>query len=64
MSHRTPPIGSVLGGVLGMVITGSSLATQPVGGLLMAICGAWIVWSALRRSPAEEAGAAAKPRVQ
>jgi hypothetical protein len=54
----------VLGGVLGMVTTGSSLVTQPVGGLLIAISGAWIVWSALRRPSAEVAGAAAKPRVQ
>src|SRR5215211_6820042 len=54
----------VLGAVLGMVTTGSSLLTQPVGGLLLAIGGGWIALSALRRPSAEVAGAGARPRVQ
>jgi hypothetical protein len=54
----------VLGAVLGMATTGSSLLTQPVGGLLMAIGGGWIALSALRRPSAEVAGAGARPRVQ
>ena len=54
----------VLGAVLGMATTGSSLLTQPVGGLLLAIGGGWIALSALRRPSAEVAGAGARPRVQ
>jgi uncharacterized membrane protein YgdD (TMEM256/DUF423 family) len=54
----------VLGAVLGMATTGSSLLTQPVGGLLMAIGGGWIALSALRRPSAEVASAGARPRVQ
>src|SRR5829696_9131099 len=54
----------VLGAVLGMATTGSSLLTQPVCGLLLAIGGGWIALSALRRPSAEVAGAGARPRVQ
>src|SRR5919107_361161 len=54
----------VLGAVLGMATTGSSLLTQPVGGLLMVISGGWIAFGALRRSPVEVAGARTQPRVQ
>ena len=54
----------VLGAVLGMFTTGSSLPTQPVGGLLIAISGGWIVWSVLRRPSAGTVGAQAPPRVQ
>jgi hypothetical protein len=55
----------VLGAVLGMATTGSSLPTQPVGALLIAIGGGWMAWSALRRpSSAGVAGAATQPRVQ
>jgi hypothetical protein len=51
----------VLGAVLGMATTGSSLLTQPVGGLLMVIGGGWIALSALRRPSAGVVGAAAQP---
>jgi hypothetical protein len=54
----------VLGAVLGMATTGSSLLTQPVGGLLMVIGGGWIALSALRSPSAETAGAQGQPRVQ
>jgi hypothetical protein len=54
----------VLGAVLGMATTGSSLLTQPVGGLLMVIGGGWIAFSALLRPSAEVAGVQAQPRVQ
>jgi hypothetical protein len=54
----------VLGAVLGMATTGSSLLTQPVGGLLMVIGGGWIALSVLRRPSAEVAGVQAQPRVQ
>jgi hypothetical protein len=39
----------VLGAVIGMATTGSSLVTQPVGALLMGISGGWIAWSVMRR---------------
>jgi hypothetical protein len=55
---------SVLGAVLGMATTGSSLLTQPVGGLLMVIGGGWIAFSALLRPSAEMAGVQGQPRVQ
>jgi len=51
----------VLGAVLGMATTGSSLLTQPIGGVLMAISGGWIALSALRRPSAEGVGVAAFP---
>jgi hypothetical protein len=54
----------VLGAVLGMATTGSSLLTQPVGGLLMVIGGGWIAFSALLRPSAEMAGVQGQPRVQ
>ena len=54
----------VLGAVLGMATTGSSLLTQPVGGLLMVIGAGWIALSTLRRPSAEGAAAGARPRVQ
>jgi hypothetical protein len=54
----------VLGAVLGMATTGSSLLTQPMGGLLMVISGGWIAFGALRRPPVEVAGAKTQPRVQ
>jgi hypothetical protein len=38
----------VLGAVLGMATTGSSLPAQPVGASLMVLSGAWIAWSAFR----------------
>jgi hypothetical protein len=54
----------VLGAVLGMATTGSSLPTQPLGGLLMMISGGWIAWSALRRPSTEVVGVQAQPMVQ
>jgi hypothetical protein len=54
----------VLGAVLGMATTGSSLLTQPVGGVLMVIGGGWIAFSALRSPSAGTAGAQGQPRVQ
>jgi hypothetical protein len=54
----------VLGAVLGMATTGSSLLTQPVGGLLMVIGGGWIALSALRRLSAEVVGVQGQPRVR
>lgn len=36
----------VLGVVLGLVTTGSSLPTQPAGALLLAAAGGWIAWCA------------------
>ena len=54
----------VLGAVLGMATTGSSLLTQPVGGLLMVIDGGWIALSALRRLSAEVVGVQGQPRVR
>src|SRR5215212_6017128 len=55
----------VLGAVLGMATTGSSLLTQPVGGGLMVIGGGWIALSALSRPSAEAVGVAgAQPRVR
>jgi MFS family permease len=44
----------VLGAVLGMATTGSSLLTQPVGGLLMVIGGGWIALSTLADRPPRE----------
>jgi hypothetical protein len=54
----------VLGAVLGMATTGSSLLTQPVGGLLMVIGGGCIALSALRRPSAEVVGVQGQPRVR
>jgi hypothetical protein len=54
----------VLGAVLGMLTTGSSLPTQPVGALLIVISGGWMAWSALRQPSAGVPGAATQPRVQ
>ena len=54
----------VLGAVIGMATTGSSLLTQPLGGLLMVIGGGWIALSALRRSSTAAAGVQAQPRVR
>jgi hypothetical protein len=54
----------VLGAVLGMATTGSSLLTQPVGGLLMVVGGGWIALSALHRPSAEMVGVQGQPRVQ
>jgi hypothetical protein len=54
----------VLGAVLGMATTGSSLLTQPVGGLLMVIGGGWIALSALRWLSAEVVGVQGQPRVR
>jgi hypothetical protein len=54
----------VLGAVLGIATTGSSLPTQPVGGLLVAIGGGWIALSALRRpSTSKVVGVQAQPTV-
>jgi len=46
----------VLGAVLGIFTTGSSLLTQPVGGVLVAIGGGWIALSALRRPSTSKVG--------
>ena len=54
----------VLGAVLGMATTGSSLLTQPVGGGLMVIGGGWIAFSALLRPSTERVGVQGQPRVQ
>jgi ABC-type nickel/cobalt efflux system permease component RcnA len=54
----------VLGAVLGMATTGSSLITQPVAALLMVLSGAWIAWSALRQPYTKTVGVKAQPRVQ
>ena len=54
----------VLGAVLGIATSGSSLLTQPVGGVLMAIGGGWIALSTLRRpSTSAVVGAQAQPTV-
>ena len=54
----------VLGAVLGIATSGSSLPTQPVGGVLLAIGGGWIALSTLRRpSTSEVVGAQAQPTV-
>ena len=54
----------VLGAVLGIATSGSSLLTQPVGGGLMAIGGGWIALSTLRRpSTSAVVGAQAQPTV-
>jgi hypothetical protein len=52
----------VLGAVIGMATTGSSLVTQPVGALLMGISGGWIAWSVMRW-PSTRVGAKTQPRV-
>ena len=54
----------VLGAVLGMATTGSSLVTQPLAALLMVMGGGWIAWSALRQPSAGTVRAAAQPRAQ
>ena len=54
----------VLGALLGMATTGSSLLTQPVGRLLMVIGGSWISFSAPRRPSAEVMGVQGRSRVQ
>ena len=55
----------VLGALLGIVTTGSSLLTQPVGALLMAIGGGWMALSAMRRPSSAEAGnVRAQPSLQ
>jgi hypothetical protein len=54
----------ILGAVLGILTTGSSLPTQPVGALLIVISGGWIAWSVLRRPSAGTVGVTAQPRVQ
>jgi hypothetical protein len=55
----------VLGAVLGMATTGSSLVTQPVAAVLMVVSGGWIAWSVLSRPSAEAVGvAAAQPRAR
>jgi hypothetical protein len=54
----------VLGALLGIATTGSSLLTQPVGGALVAIGGGWIALSALRRpSTSKVVGVQAQPTV-
>ena len=53
----------VLGAVLGMATTGSSLPTQPVAALLMVISGGWIAWSVMRQPSSQVVGAEAQPRV-
>jgi hypothetical protein len=43
----------VLGAVLGMATTGSSLPTQPLAALLMAASGGWMAWITRRGTEAE-----------
>lgn len=44
----------VLGAVLGMATTGSSLPTQPAGAVLMAVAGAWVAWPGVGRAVPSE----------
>jgi hypothetical protein len=48
----------VLGAVLGIATTGSSLPTQPIGAFLMAVSGAGMAWRATRSPSAARVGAA------
>ena len=54
----------VLGALLGIITTGSSLLTQPAGALLMVIGGGWMAWSAMRRTSTQAGSARAQPSVQ
>jgi O-antigen/teichoic acid export membrane protein len=54
----------VLGAVLAMATTGSSLLTQPLAAVLMVVSGGWIAWSVLRQPSAEAVRVAAQPRVR
>jgi hypothetical protein len=54
----------VLGAVLAMATTGSSLVTQPLAAVLMVISGGWIAWSVLLQPSVEAVGVAAQPRVR
>ena len=53
----------ILGAVLGILTTGSSLPTQPVGALLIVISGTWMAWSVMRQPSTRMAGVA-QPIVQ
>ncbi len=54
----------VLGAVLAMATTGSSLLTQPLAAVLMVVGGGWIAWSVLRQPSAEAVEVAAQSRVR
>ena len=47
----------ILGAVLGILTTGSSLPTQPVGALLIVISGTWMAWSVMRQPSTRMVGA-------
>ena len=47
----------ILGAVLGILTTGSSLPTQPLGALLIVISGIWIAWSVMRQPSTRMVGA-------
>ena len=53
----------ILGAVLGILTTGSSLPTQPLGALLIVISGTWMAWSVMRQPSTRIAGVA-QPIVQ
>lgn len=53
----------ILGAVLGILTTGSSLPTQPVGALLIVISGTWMAWSVMRQ-PSTRMGGSDQPIVQ
>jgi hypothetical protein len=53
----------ILGAVLGILTTGSSLPTQPVGALLIVISGTWMAWSVMRQPSTRMVGAT-QPIVQ
>lgn len=54
----------VLGAVLAMATTGSSLLTQPLAAVLMVVSGGWIAWSVLRQPSVEAVRVAAQTRVR
>ena len=53
----------ILGAVLGILTTGSSLPTLPVGALLIVISGTWMAWSVMRQPSTRMVGAT-QPIVQ
>jgi hypothetical protein len=54
----------MLGAVLAMATTGSSLLTQPLAAVLMVVSGGWTAWSVLRQPSAEAVRVATQPRVR
>jgi hypothetical protein len=54
----------VLGAVLGMATTGSSLLTQPIAASLIVISGGWIAWSVIRQPSTSVVRVRAQPVVQ